>query len=599
MQRGTRRLPELDVFAIMFKAMLLNVLVVGLLSLNGFSKSGLNLVSSAILAAIAAGSIALITLLCGCSVMYMITARRAYNTYKSLVDRGIPPSLGAVDEIADTAKGWVSQLVIVAIGSIALGAFTAFDCHAKEYVVAVTVYLSLLTALLFGTLFSAAFGFINLCLLSDLMRQNPMRTDPDQGPEEDDSGDEDGGTGGAGSGEPKLLTYSAAVNNLLSVEPVCPDAQLKPRVTSPDAQEADENRSSAQATSTTGSESVPPAASISGSAVEPGAAGQSDQTAVNTDSNNQEAYMSATSSASAPKVQTVLNAAALSWVGTKYENSDGSFRQEDSFWVSPDGKVCVVSDGMGGGGQFLYGGQSGGEIASQITIDVFKRRYQQFPHSGTVEQRQKWLNETIIAADIAVYTQGEYTTVDGTVLTTIPNMGATVVATVQYQEQLLIAWAGDSRVYRLRGNVFQQLTKDHSPKNMGHILFSFVGGGKLAMLIIGETTSDIVSGDKFVIASDGLETLDPDQMAAALNAAPAGKPVDACQQLIDATQTEATELDQVIKMQDPRSRFYQDNVTVIVVEPGQADPGVNPPNQPGATAVTSLLPSGAANTQAA
>lgn len=81
-------------------------------------------------------------------------------------------------------------------------------------------------------------------------------------------------------------------------------------------------------------------------------------------------------------------------------------------------------------------------------------------------------------------------------------------------------WAGDSRLYRLRGDHFQQLTRDHSQAEIyvelgmltreeasthssSNLLTRAVGTDKDLKLERGQ--SDIQAGDRFLLSSDGLD----------------------------------------------------------------------------------------------
>jgi serine/threonine protein phosphatase PrpC len=164
-----------------------------------------------------------------------------------------------------------------------------------------------------------------------------------------------------------------------------------------------------------------------------------------------------------PEVKTETGAA--DWVGTKYDE------QQDSHWVSPDGKVALVADGIGG--------NSAGEVASQIAADVFSRRYADYPQNGGLAEQQGWLSESVRAADKAVVDaqkSGTYVTVDGRTLTASADMGSTIVASAQAGDKLLISYAGDSRAYRLRNGVLEQLTEDHQTADTGAIT-RWLGGG--------------------------------------------------------------------------------------------------------------------------
>ncbi|MBS1993484.1 MAG: serine/threonine-protein phosphatase [Cyanobacteria bacterium SZAS LIN-2] len=256
---------------------------------------------------------------------------------------------------------------------------------------------------------------------------------------------------------------------------------------------------------------------------------------------------------------------AAQWTGNKYENADGSFRQEDSHFVSHDGRVAVVADGMGGHG--------GGDVASKITTDVFAQRMNLLPENASQEQTSAWLRETIEEAASTIkqaQTAKEYIAPDGTRMAATEKMGSTVVATVRHEDKMLIAWAGDSRAYRLRGGKLEQLTRDHSWENamvdhkimtleeaqaqdQGHVITSALG----SKLQVGEVVADVKPGDRFLLASDGLETLTSEEIAMGLN--PAKAPEEASNSLIQA-----------VKDKHAIVNDYQDNTTAVIIDPTMA-----------------------------
>ena len=112
---------------------------------------------------------------------------------------------------------------------------------------------------------------------------------------------------------------------------------------------------------------------------------------------------------------------------------------EDSYLVSPP--IFAVADGMGG--------HDAGEVASAVAIDVLARYARGGPLS--VEAVLAALDE----ANRAVIGRGE-----------AHRMGTTVTGVASLVtpagSQLMVFNVGDSRVYRLAGDQFGQLTVDHS-----------------------------------------------------------------------------------------------------------------------------------------
>ena len=259
-----------------------------------------------------------------------------------------------------------------------------------------------------------------------------------------------------------------------------------------------------------------------------------------------------------------MKSASAEWTGNKYRNDDGSFRQEDSHWVSEDGRVALVADGMGGVG--------GGDTASLITTDVMKARMPLLSENASEKEAETWLKESIEAAAGRIkqaQAEGVYNAPDGSVHATTEGMGSTVVATVKHQGKMLIAWAGDSRAYRFRGGKLEQLTEDHSWDNearklglseeqiaaadQGHIIKSALG----STLKIDQIAVDIKPGDRFLLASDGLERLQPRQIEEVFNET--STPEETSNALIEAVKRVFNGMRIIDRLQD--------NTSVVVLEP--------------------------------
>ena len=128
----------------------------------------------------------------------------------------------------------------------------------------------------------------------------------------------------------------------------------------------------------------------------------------------------------------VVEHAAITDVGLE---RDGN---EDSFLERPP--LFVVADGMGGA--------EAGEVASQAAVEVFDEA------AGAGELPDA-LEATVKAANERIY---EMATADRS----RSGMGCTLTASVAAGGRLTAAHVGDSRLYRLRGDAFEQLTEDHS-----------------------------------------------------------------------------------------------------------------------------------------
>ncbi len=187
----------------------------------------------------------------------------------------------------------------------------------------------------------------------------------------------------------------------------------------------------------------------------------------------------------------------------------GNFREnnEDSYVVDPRGRFFIVADGMGG--------QSAGEKASALAIELVPRRMEQ-----TVDFEKSRPDDVTRRIDEAVaFANGEImalSNLDSNCL----NMGTTLVFMMVVAGKLFVGNVGDSRVYRWRAGQIEQLTKDHSltqalldagtitadeakTHRYKNVLYRYLGtkeGGT------GTETRvlDAEFGDRFMLCSDGV-----------------------------------------------------------------------------------------------
>ena len=128
---------------------------------------------------------------------------------------------------------------------------------------------------------------------------------------------------------------------------------------------------------------------------------------------------------------------------------------EDSVAYDASCGLVVLADGMGG--------HNAGEIASGITVSLITTEIKHSLESMRPEDRGEGgedvgvilLREKVQKANDSIYhasqSQPQYA-----------GMGTTVVAGLFYDNHLAVAHVGDSRMYRLRGEIFEPITRDHS-----------------------------------------------------------------------------------------------------------------------------------------
>src|SRR3954447_23314482 len=130
---------------------------------------------------------------------------------------------------------------------------------------------------------------------------------------------------------------------------------------------------------------------------------------------------------------------------------------EDAVFVDGEVGLAVLADGMGG--------YNAGEVASKIAVDVIgasmvealatRRELTKVDVSTGISHAGLLLRQQIGEANKAIYDAAQ-TSPD------CAGMGTTIVATVFRGSRVSIGHIGDSRCYRLRGDKFEQLTRDHS-----------------------------------------------------------------------------------------------------------------------------------------
>ena len=129
---------------------------------------------------------------------------------------------------------------------------------------------------------------------------------------------------------------------------------------------------------------------------------------------------------------------------------------EDAIFVDRAG-LAVLADGMGG--------YNAGEVASGIAVGMIREGLLPELVSGRdlskvdihtgLTHAALLLQQQIAAANKGIYEAAQNRP-------ECAGMGTTVVAAVFHGNRVSIAHIGDSRCYRLRGERFEQLTRDHS-----------------------------------------------------------------------------------------------------------------------------------------
>ena len=193
---------------------------------------------------------------------------------------------------------------------------------------------------------------------------------------------------------------------------------------------------------------------------------------------------------------------------------------EDSSISDADKGLLILADGMGG--------YKAGEIASAIAVTS---TYEQITRGlkkiqpGAVDEatglsaQSMLVKQAIIDANSKIYSTA-------TNEASCQGMGTTIVIGLVHDGILSVAHVGDSRMYRVRGDAFEQITRDHSllqelidrgfytpeeaaentPKNL--VTRALGIENKVEVDVVEEAISP---GDIYLLCSDGLNDMVEDE----------------------------------------------------------------------------------------
>ncbi len=129
---------------------------------------------------------------------------------------------------------------------------------------------------------------------------------------------------------------------------------------------------------------------------------------------------------------------------------------EDAIAADPALGLWVLADGMGG----YNAGEVASGIAVKTVVDLVTEACQREKRSE-IEPVTGLMRQTIALRD-AVSRANKIIHQTAQSQPQCEGMGTTLVACLFYNDHASIAHVGDSRLYRLRGNKFEQITMDHS-----------------------------------------------------------------------------------------------------------------------------------------
>jgi protein phosphatase len=207
------------------------------------------------------------------------------------------------------------------------------------------------------------------------------------------------------------------------------------------------------------------------------------------------------------------------------------------------GHLYVVADGMGA--------HAVGEKASEQAVHVIPHTYHKYAHEGPAAA----LRKAFVEANASIHACGQANK-------EFHGMGTTSTALLIRPEAAWVGHVGDSRAYRIRDGVIEQLTYDHSlvweyarrekidPSEVqdipSNVIIRCLGPEPLVQVDV-EGAHELRPGDIFLLCSDGLSGQVSDSEIGAVAATL--PPQEACRFLVDLANL----------------RGGPDNITVLIV----------------------------------
>ena len=188
---------------------------------------------------------------------------------------------------------------------------------------------------------------------------------------------------------------------------------------------------------------------------------------------------------------------------------------EDSIGSDKEIGVAVLADGMGG--------YKAGEVASSIAVNMILEELRGTLRSGAPsDEDESGYSEATVRVKEAIEKANETIYQTAQSQPQCAGMGTTLVTAAFYDDRLTVAHIGDSRLYRLRGEDFHQMTSDHSllqelidkgfytpeeaKKSLNKNLVTRAMGVEKA--VTPDLQEDVVlTGDVYLLCSDGLSDL--------------------------------------------------------------------------------------------
>jgi len=217
---------------------------------------------------------------------------------------------------------------------------------------------------------------------------------------------------------------------------------------------------------------------------------------------------------------------------------------QDAFLEAPQNSLWAVADGMGG--------HAAGDHASRLVVDRLGALQALNSSEDAVQQIEQALNAA--NAQLLSDAEAKGAEIIGTTVVILSLVGWTAV----------IAWVGDSRLYRLRAGQLQQLTTDHTEVQEwvaqgrlsaeeaerhphGNVLARAVGAEE--QLEVAHRVETLQAGDRYLLCSDGLSKELSDQRLL---------------EILSAKEAVSAGADRMIA--EALAAGGRDNVTVVIAE---------------------------------
>lgn len=171
---------------------------------------------------------------------------------------------------------------------------------------------------------------------------------------------------------------------------------------------------------------------------------------------------------------------------------------------SIDRFMIAVADGMGG--------HNAGEVASEMVLQNLKFYVKDLPKGMSSGELEEAMNAWLQSVHQTVNARGRSNR-------SMAEMGTTLVGLLFYNGHYYWMNCGDSRLYRLRDGELKQLTTDHSlinsdsGKKHSNVITNCIGAGcEDTFVDMIDFTPDFKVGDTYVLCSDGLNDMVPDEI---------------------------------------------------------------------------------------